>query len=358
MTPPSGLAAHEQGVLMPLHPMVKWQRLDGDREPQEWAALVGEATDRTPFQSYAWGEYKRHDGWTPQRWIATDESGAVVCGLQALVKPCSFQRVLVWVPGGPLAGLPGFSAERLGSFVEGWLTAFTRRHRPVYVRFFSCLRSSQTASEAMRRLCRRPAAPINTGSTIHHDLSQPLDRVRAAMTSKHRYYVKRSEAAGLKWSWGSSTEFIHRLARLHEEMVQAKRLRGVGFSHAQLEALSGAFGQDCFVVVGSREGRPVTACLTLLTGPSAFYLVAATGAEGRTLSAAYAMVARLLELLQSRGIRHFDFGGIAQGTNEAAGVDHFKRGFGGQVVEHLGEWEWAPSSIVRWGVNVLIRRFR
>ncbi len=72
--------------------------------------------------------------------------------------------------------------------------------------------------------------------------------------------------------------------------------------------------------------------------------------------AAYAMVVKLLASLKEKGITQFDFGGIAPASLAASGVNHFKRGFGGELVEYLGEWEWVVSPSVRWGANYLIKR--
>lgn len=92
-------------------------------------------------------------------------------------------------------------------------------------------------------------------------------------------------------------------------------------------------------MASDHEGRPATSCLVLTLADKAFYLLAATGTDGRRISAAYAMVFKLFELLKSRGVTRFDFGGIDPLSPSARGVDHFKRGFGGEIVEYLGEWE-------------------
>jgi lipid II:glycine glycyltransferase (peptidoglycan interpeptide bridge formation enzyme) len=109
------------------------------------------------------------------------------------------------------------------------------------------------------------------------------------------------------------------------------------------------------IFTGHEENVPVASCLVLLFGRKAFYRMAATGSKGREMSASYAMVYRLLEYLQAQGIRQFDFGGIAPGSPTAEGVNYFKRGFGGEMVEHLGEWEWSNSMWLRLGMNLAVR---
>ena len=174
------------------------------------------------------------------------------------------------------------------------------------------------------------------------------------MMVKHRYYVKRAEAAGLRWVWGSTDVLAGDLQLLHAEMSRAKRLPVGGGYIADLGVLRRTFADDCVLLIGYAGAVPVTGCLVLMAGTTAFYLVAATGEDGRKVSAAYAMVWQLLGLLKARGIGCFDFGGLSPASSAMAGVDHFKRGFGGQVVEYLGEWELASPRYVGTIVGALI----
>lgn len=336
--------------------MVKWTRLGPDVGAEVWASLLHAATDRSPFQAQAWGEYKKRYGWEPQRWVAFNGHEKPFCCLQVLKKRLPLNRTLAWVPAGPLIGFPESQTEMLGELVAGWLTEFRRHNKLLYVRFFSSLHSCAAAAYGLNRICARPSVRINSGFTIQLDLAQPVERLRAGMTSKHRYYVKRSEEEDIEWRAGSSRQLIDDLAMLHQEMRDTKKLGHMEFSQEHLEALQESFGEDCLVLIGYYQQRPVTGCLTLTTKGNAFYLVAATNQQGRAISAAYAMVVKLLASLKEKGITQFDFGGIAPASLAASGVNHFKRGFGGELVEYLGEWEWVSSPSVRWGANYLIQR--
>ena len=83
-------------------------------------------------------------------------------------------------------------------------------------------------------------------------------------------------------------------------------------------------------------------------------LASAAGAEGRRLGVSYAMMMRLFERLPSVGIASLDLGGVSA-AGSAAGVDHFKRGFGGTAVRYLGEWEWSGWGPIRVAANLAVR---
>jgi hypothetical protein len=322
--------------------MVTWRRVPDDGGAAEWAALLAQASDVGPFQAWAWGEYKRERGWLVERWLAVDDNDVTIACLQALVKRLPFGRTLAWVPGGPVIGFPKRTAGVLGPLVFEWLARAGRDRGLVYARFASALPSISNDAYAISRVCARPRFPIVHGYTVAIDLTRSADDLRASMSAKHRYYVKRGEGARLRWVWGNTDGLAADLERLYVEMARAKDLRVRAYA-ADLPILRRTFGDDLAILVGYRDAEPVTGCMVLMTGQNAFYLIAATGEAGRRVSAAYAMVWELLGRLQSRTIASFDFGGLSPGSSAAAGVDHFKRGFGGQVVEYLGEWEFASS---------------
>jgi len=334
--------------------MVSWLRM-GPGARSEWTTIVNEARDWSPFQSYAWGEYKRNFGWEPEHWVARDEKGRLVGGLQCLKKRLPLRRVLIWAPGGPLTGFSGSGGIMPGDLLRAWLAEFRRGNGLVYARFRSHNPISEKGAWNMNQACSRPVFRINSGWTIQFDLSKSLAELRSAMTSKHRYYAKQSEKAGIQWKVGSSQTLLADAASLYQEMCRTKGIGRIALDPSSLGELSRQFGGDCLLLVGYRDTLPVTSCLTLKTGSKAFYLLAATGPEGRKISAAYAMVWKLFEVLKGEGVVHFDFGGIDPTSPSAAGVDHFKKGFGGKIVEYLGEWEWAVSRVLRWGANFMIK---
>lgn len=332
--------------------MTRWKRLDAV-SAAEWDALMGAATDANLAQRHAWGEYKRALGWEVERWAALRGDEPTGC-LQALKRRLPFGRVLVWAPGAPVAGFPRLQPREMGPLLAAWLQAFRQENKPLYVRFYSFLPTSPEASYSLSRVLSRPLFRINSGFTSRIDLTRSMAGLRAAMTGKHRYYAKRAEAAGLQWKWGRSEDLRRDMLHLNAEMCATKQSKGLRLSPEDLDALHRAFGEDFLILAGYRDSKPVTACVVLIGGRRAFYLSAATGTGGREMSAGYAMVLRLFDALKARGIDELDFGGLAPG--EASGVDHFKRGFGGEIVESLGEWEWVPADYLRLPVNLLIRR--
>ena len=335
--------------------MVSWELYPENEGAQGWDRLLLQARDYTVCQSYGWAEYKRLVGWLPLRYVAHNKGGKVVGMVQLLLKPLPLGFGMAWAPGGPALRFEADGCEPLGRDLSGLLADLHSRYPRVLVRFHSHIPHDPGLAYGFNQTCLRPVFKINSGYTIHMDLADIGGELARRMTSKHRYYVKKADAAPLRWESGSSDRDIAALVRIHREMVANKNIPSIATSEAEIIKLRDSLGaQGLTILTGYLDDQPVTSCLTFDFGRKSIYMVAATGNKGREVSAAYAMVARLIPLLQQKGIAHFDFGGIDPVTPAAEGVNHFKRGFGGAIVEYLGEWDAAPADWLRWGMNLAI----
>ena len=328
-----------------------WKQLTPE-ESAGWDRLLDRAGDDNPFQSEAWARYKEKAGWEAQRWTASAGDGTAACALQLLKKNLPLGRSLIWVPGGPMTGFPGTGGGDPGSFFREGLREICRSNQAVYARFYSLQPSVPETREILSGLCAAVQHRVGSGTTVKIDLTLPEEELLKRMEKKHRYEVRRLKDGTLRWDWGNSAALLKDLGRLHAEMAAAKKVAAA--DTRDLSRLMEEFGQNARILAGYDGSEPVTACLILLKGKSAFYWRAATARKGRELSASYAMVWEVLKRLKGAGIERFDFGGILPGVRPAEGINHFKQGFGGEIVEYLGEWEWASAPWVRWGVNAWV----
>jgi hypothetical protein len=332
-----------------------WELLDDGEARRMWDAELVKAEDYAVFQSYGWGEFKRSAGFRPLRWIARDAAGNTVAMVQFLLKSLPLGFAVAWAAGGPAVRFKP-AGVRSGFDLAGLLSA-VRAHVPrVLVKFDSYIADDPDAAAQFSQLCKRPRAHITSGVSIQFDISKGAKAFVERMTSKHRYYLRKAEPAQLSWEAGNGTKDIAVLVSLHRAMTTSKGLKSGSKTKSEYASLRDALGASGMTIVtGYLDGEPVTSCLTLDFGKKAFYYVAATGQTGRQIGAAYAMLPRLVEVLHGKGIELFDFGGIAPGSPKAKGVDHFKKGFGGTVIEYLGEWEWASVPFLASAVGILMK---
>ena len=102
----------------------------------------------------------------------------------------------------------------------------------------------------------------------------------------------------------------------------------------------------------------VSGCLILIYRDHAFYFLAASNEYGRKTFASYYMIKELFEYLGKQGIGKFDFGGITPYNPEAQGVNKFKMGFGGDIIQYIGEWEISNSKALSFFVNNIFLKLK
>jgi lipid II:glycine glycyltransferase (peptidoglycan interpeptide bridge formation enzyme) len=230
----------------------------------------------------------------------------------------------------------------------------------VYVRFQSQGQTQPELSYYLSRACRRPTFRINSGFTTWIDLSTASADLISGMDGKHRYYTKKSRSFNIDWRCGADAELIRDLVELNREVVARKGVNWIATTEAEVQRMTAAVGNGALILVGYVDGKPAAACLALIFGRSAFYMIAASNEIGHKCHASYGLIERLWAELQARGVTNLDFGGLDPFVPGAAGVNHFKLGFGGPIVEYLGEWEWASKRWIGWlgnaGVRMRIKR--
>ncbi|MDA8094308.1 MAG: peptidoglycan bridge formation glycyltransferase FemA/FemB family protein [Betaproteobacteria bacterium] len=316
-----------------------------------WDDRLTGADDATIFQSWQWGEYKRNHGWQPLRCTVYDTSGRTVMMAQVLLKSLPFGIRAGWAAGGPVLKFKGWSPKQAGKALNTLRAGLLESQRRLWLRVHSHSPNEPELAYLFSGQFHRPFFKVNSGFSQFIDLTQSVEAFEKGMTAKHRYYVRQAQGQGLTWKLGGDDELRRDFAMLHEEMTREKGMESIRVGLDETRKIFSALGSQALILNGYHAGVPVTSCLVQRFGNRGFYASAATGAKGRELSAAYAMVHELFRVLKERGMTRLDFAGLDPKTSAASGVNHFKRGFGAQLVEYLGEWECASSEKLRWAIN-------
>jgi len=326
-----------------------WEILGSDKL-SDWTNWIEQIPHATVYQQWGWGEFKRGSGCTPLRLVARNKAGKPVGIAQVHVYKMLGGFRIVWIPGGPLS-LSGSLSSDLIERLHQDLEAVVGR---CYIRCNFMDPVEGASSHNLARYMSRPVVRILSGYSVFLDLEDDENIWLNKMDSKHRYYIRHSRKNNIEWRYGNDDINLRSLSGLSEALVQDKGLKFDLYNFNQLIQLRHHLADSVKVIVGYSNGEPITTAMVLTQSGRGHYSIAATTGKGRELSAAYAMLAELRSRLRDDGIRLLDFGGIAPRDKIRRGVDHFKLGFGGRVVEYLGEWE-AGNRFVRFLVNIAVR---
>lgn len=318
--------------------MTAWQQIDDVQARARWDGWLAYFEDAYVYQSTGWAEYKRHSGWAALRQVISGDDGIPRAMAQVFVKRIPVLGPMVWIPGGPV-----WRGARQAEDEPALATHLQQVMRPWFVRQFQMSRSG-VAGEAP---WRRPTAPNGSGVSVLVDVTAPQVEWIKQIASKHRYTVRRAQREPIEWRTGNDSRQLAALAQLADELGDLKSGTGQTSASGELQALCAALGSNVITLTGFLGGGPVAGCQVLRWGRRAIYATAAANQAGRDISAAYAMIAKLREVLRGVGVTEFDFGGIDPENPAARGVDHFKLGFGGRTIAYDGEWDWGSSRLNR-----------
>ena len=323
--------------------MVNWEQYRGLAD--EWNGHVT-ALSGGFYQTYGWGEVRRVAGWQPLRLLGR-HSGRVIAASSVLVKR-KLGLAICWVPGGPLGPsevLDGEFRVALGSALGT---------RLIYCRI-SLLRVDQENEAAFLFGAgwQRPTVPMSSGLTMSYALlGDEAERLKRT-SGNWRHNLKRSSRYDLRIEhW--ETPDLEAISALYREMESLKSLPE---QHSSTE-LAAIFTECRNQVVVYRcldsEGRLLAIRAAGLCGATAMDLLAVAGGEARKVYASHATLWALLDHCSRMGLRDYDLSGVDPVRNK--GVFDFKHGTGANLVECLGEWEWASLPGLRRAVNWLVAR--
>ena len=328
--------------------MAMWTLLTDEKARLIWDQNLALFDDCSPFQSYAWGEYRRCLGWKPFRWMAVNEKGKISAMMQGYLRRHRFGIGLVWSEGGPVGDLSQCD--------DGLQTAIMRTTglRRVYCRF-RCDRR-RDIEDVLLLSARRwstPWSPLTSNYTMTLDLTQDQRQLLAGCERNWRRNLKRFQEAGLtirEWPAATVDEVL-------SVYVSMQGVKGIEEQHsrAEIEQLLITLKDNLFLVrCDDESGQLISLLGCLITGNRACSILSATSAKGRELHASYGILWAMLGHCRGLGVRTYDLAGIDPVRNP--GVYRFKRAAGGTPVELLGEWDWASRPWLRWLGNWAIAR--
>ena len=323
--------------------MARWALLTDKEARQVWDRSLVRFDDFAPFQTYAWGEYRRALGWEPCRWAAFNEQNEVIAMMQGYLRRHLFGIGLVWSEGGPVGDL-SVCDDSLQTAITG-----TTGLKKLYCRF-RCDRE-RNIEDALRLSSqgwRVPWAPLTSNYSMTLDLNPDEDHLLAACNRNWRRNLRRSRDCNLtvrEWLEPNVDEVLS----VYVSMQNVKGLEEQN-SREEIESLLQNLNrQIVFYRCDDERGELVSLMACLVVGDRACSVLSATTERGRGLHASYAAFWAVLQHCRSRGVSWYDLAGIDPVRNP--GVYRFKRATGATPVELLGEWDWASRPWLRWFGN-------
>ena len=326
-------------------------------ESQAWDALIASLPAAHLLQSWAWGEFKVRNGWRPARlaW----ETAAGPAAAQVLARTAARAATVLYVPKGPLLNWedPATRAEVLSA-----LETLARRRRAVLIKIDPdvpvatggpgeeqpAALGQAVQAELRQRGWIYSTSQVQFPNTVTLDLRASEADLLARMKQKTRYNLRLAERKGVTVRPGTAAD-LDLLYRLYAETSVRD-----GFVIRGREYYEDAWGRFIAAslaqpLVAEVEGEAVSALVVYRFGRTAWYLYGMSRDLHRDKMPNHLLQWRAIQWARAAGCETYDFWGAPDEFVESDplwGVWKFKEGFGGQVVRHLGAWDYAPSPLL------------
>ncbi|MBN1218509.1 MAG: peptidoglycan bridge formation glycyltransferase FemA/FemB family protein [Anaerolineae bacterium] len=337
-----------------------------------WDRALISLPNAHPLQTWDWGEFKSHWGWTVQRrlWLKQDAPVAAAQILQRRIPytPWNF----LYIPKGPALD---YTDVELTDSILADLERYARQVHSLFIKIdpdvprqFGEPQLNQPplpAGQAVLDLLTRrgwtfSSEQIQFRNTVVIDLTPSPDDLLAAMKSKWRYNIRLAERKGVSIRPGSIQD-LGIFYRMYAETATRD-----GFL-IRPEAYYRDVWQ-CFLEAGRAEmllavvEKEIAAGLVLFVcGQTAWYMYGASTGQHRPLMPNYLLQWAAMRRAKERGCTRYDLWGapdVFDETDGMWGVYRFKQGFGGQVVQGLGAFDYPANKPFYWAFTAALPRLR
>lgn len=336
----------------------------------KWDRFVEHSPYGHILQTTQWGELKNEHGWKTVRASLVNANAELVGGSVVLLRRLPYGLgTLAYVPRGPVVNWDdrdlAIAVVRSTAKLARSRGAIALITEPGMLDTPSDRRTLQTAQLTEIDLHVQPRRTI----WVNLDVEDEVD-ILALMKQKTRYNIGLAKRKGVTVRVGTADDLPAFYAMM-ESTAERNTFSIYPLTYYQHFMRLFASGQHAraALLIAEFEQRPLASVIVAAHGKTATYLYGASGDEGRDLMPTYLLQWEAMRWARERGCLTYDLWGVPdedEATLEAHfkdrddelwGVYRFKRGFGGQVVRHIGAWAQVYSPL-RWWLYCQARRIR
>jgi len=295
------------------------------------------------LQSWSWGEVNKNTGNAIFRCGIYTKSKLV--GICLLIEQRAKRGFHYIIPVGPVID---FNDKELVNYTLNFIKDFATGKGAWFVRLRPGIYDSSDKYELFASFGFKPAPMFLHGeNTLILDIEKSNELLLAGMRKNTRHAIRKSLKEGFTFSISKNLSDLKMLMDLQEET--AKRHKFVKFNDKIFsEEMKAFLADDQILFCICKKGKEVLAvALIVFYKKTAFYHYSGSTNASRKTNASYFLQWNIIQEAKERGLKYYDFWGIAPTDNPKhrfAGVTTFKMGFGGTKVNWVHALDLPISS--------------
>lgn len=339
-----------------------------------WRQALNELPNPHPLQSWAWGHFKARWGWqtTPLLLQVHDRpeahkplAAAMLLKRQLPKSPFS----ILYVPKGPVLDYNDGALRRVAL---AQLEQIARLEKAIFVKIDpDVVRSwglederrspigAKFVTELQGRGWRFSDDQIQFRNTVELDLTRSEDDLLTAMKQKTRYNIRLAGRKEIAVRPGTDEDFEN-IAIMYQTTAARDgfAVRPVAYYLDAWRTLYAAgLAQP---LLAEFQGQPLAAVIVVRYGRRAIYMYGASTDLERRRMPNYLLQWEAIRWAKAQGCEVYDFWGAPDEFVESDslwGVWRFKAGFKGQVVHHIGAWDYPNRPFWYWVYTTVMPRY-
>ena len=322
---------------------------------QEYEAFVQSHPKGNFAQSYLWGKQK--PAWIWKAIAVRGEDGRIKGSMAVMIRKMPMVgRTLMYACRGPVCDLD--DRETFSQLLEG-AKALAKEHKSYVIKIDPDVPSSNTAFAEMLQSFGfhskeggKNFEAIQPRYVFRLDVDgKTEEEVQVGFHQKWRYNIRVAQKKGVEVRL-CGKEMVPAFA----DLMLTTGVRD-GFVTRQPEyfaAMLDNLGEHCRLYMAFHEDTPIAGTLAIHYGDKVWYLYGASSNEHRNLMPNYLLQWNMIQWAVETGCRVYDFRGVSGDVSEdnpLYGLYRFKKGFGGDFTEFVGEMDLVLNPVIYFAVE-------
>ena len=316
--------------------------VEDEKSKQEYKKFL-ENHERCNFQqSLEWAKVK--DSWKNEVILAEDEQGNIIGSLSVLIRKIPIFGNLMYSSRGPVCDI--HDEKVLEQLTEG-AKQLAKKYHAFVLKIEPDIKSDD---QEFRKIVTKLGYHIKDDAKDFSEEIQPRyvfrldikgkteDEIFAGFHQKTRYNIRLAIKKGVTVKEGTKED----LKDFHKIMVETGArdgfiIRPLEYFEKMYDALA---PEHMKVLMAYYEGKPISGVIPIMYGNKTWYLYGASSNEYRNVMPNYLLQWEMIKLAIARKNDIYDLRGVSGVVDESHpqyGLYRFKKGFGAEFTEFLGE---------------------
>ena len=304
------------------------------------------------FQLYEWGELKNTTGWKPLYFMVFDNTKPKAALTILKRKIPGLNKNIFYAPRGPICDIKDYQTM---DFLWAEIAKLAKEHKAVFLKIDPDI--SVENKEFHEYLESRKFKKLSTGKDFNGiqpkfvmrlKLEKSEQELLAAMASKTRYNIRYSARKGVTIRNECNDSD---LKKFYEILIETAKRDNFGirsfeyFENMYKYLVKTGHGK---LFLAEYEGEIISGTLALICGKTVWYSYGASD-KHRNKQPSYLIQWNMIKWALENNCDVYDFRGISgdlDENNPLYGLYRFKKGFGAEFTEYIGEYDLVFSPLM------------